>query len=551
MSKTYYLGVFPTPGGDKHHLFTIEGQGGTITNSMGPVTLTDFSAHDGGFSADMPAGLGKHHFEATYTKTGIHVVGTVIMEGNPVGTYEADMALAADGTLPDDPEGPSGSPDGPSGPPPQQPDPVNDPIYKTLYPGVYTPEEEQLLQKIREDLYYHRVDGTSGVKPNSGTGPAQVDFTMTEDMLRGFAYANNQYNPLFTDPEYAKGTKWGQIIAAPCMQPTDVQFPSLPDNTGIYDGIQRFVPGKGLDHEVYFLRPLVAGKHYHSVNYYDTVEDLTDPKGSAVRAFRIAGYGALVDDLGQEYVKIRHSTVEIYGMLKDKSKAADYPSDLGRTIQARAFEPVRQYTDADYEKMMDLWRKEYVRGKDTLYWEDVEVGYSPNPVSSHPLTLVDAVYMGGEFSMMNAGRAKETIRTQSGNPDQIYVTEDGIRHMRRVEQSINTMGEFPRLFVMMAYGRRVMLNMITGFIGDDGWLRRLNWRNGPMANPIIRQVPGMEDAVCDTHICIGDMVVCKAVAVRKYKDEEGAKVDFICWNETFEGHKCTAAEATVILPTRE
>ena len=28
MSKTYYLGVFPTPGGDKHHLFTIEGQGG-------------------------------------------------------------------------------------------------------------------------------------------------------------------------------------------------------------------------------------------------------------------------------------------------------------------------------------------------------------------------------------------------------------------------------------------------------------------------------------------------------------------------------------------
>ena len=386
--QTFYLGIFPTPGGDKHHLFSLREEGGTlsgtITNSMGSTELENCVKSQTGFSADMPAGPGKHHFDATYTDGGIHVVGTVIMEGNPVGTYEADMALTTDGSLPDDPDGPSGPPDGPGGLPPQRPDPVNDPLYKTLYPGVYTPEEEQLLRQIREDLYYHRVDGTSGVKPNSGTGPAQVDFTMTEDMLRGFAYANNQYNPLFTDPEYAKGTKWGQIIAAPCMQPTDVQFPSLPDNTGIYDGIQRFVPGKGLDHEVYFLRPLVAGKHYHSVNYYDTVEDLTDPKGSTVRAFRIAGYGALVDDLGQEYVKIRHSTVEIYGMLKDKSKAADYPSDLGRTIQARSFEPVRQYTDADYEKMMDLWRKEYVRGKDTLYWEDVNIGDEPTPTCEGP-----------------------------------------------------------------------------------------------------------------------------------------------------------------------
>ena len=297
--------------------------------------------------------------------------------------------------LPADPEGPSGplegpGPGGPGGHGPggqstqERPDPINDPLYKTLYPGEYTPEEQKLLNQIRDDLYNHRVDGASGVKPNSGTGPAQVDFTMTEDMLRGFAYANNQYNPLFTDPEYAKTTKWGQLIAAPCMQPTDVQFPSLPDNTGIYDGIQRFVPGKGLDHEVYFLRPLVAGKHYHSVNYYDTVEDLTDPKGSAVRAFRIAGYGALVDDLGIEYVKIRHSTLEIYGMLKDKSKAAEYPSDLGRTIQARAFEPVHQYTDADYEKMMDIWKNEYVRGKDTLYWEDVNIGDEPAPICEGP-----------------------------------------------------------------------------------------------------------------------------------------------------------------------
>ena len=71
-------------------------------------------------------------------------------------------------------------------------------------------------------------------------------------------------------------------------------------------------------------------------------------------------------------------------MLKDKSKAAEYPSDLGRTIQARAFEPVHQYTDADYEKMMDIWKNEYVRGKDTLYWEDVNIGDEPAPICEGP-----------------------------------------------------------------------------------------------------------------------------------------------------------------------
>ena len=102
----YYLGIFATPGGDKHHLFAITEKGGTIRNSMGPVELAGFQATETGFSADMPAGPGKHHFEAAYTDFGLHVTGTVIMEGNPVGTYEADMEQVDSAILPPDPEGP-------------------------------------------------------------------------------------------------------------------------------------------------------------------------------------------------------------------------------------------------------------------------------------------------------------------------------------------------------------------------------------------------------------------------------------------------------------
>ena len=88
-----------------------------------------------------------------------------------------------------------------------------------------------------------------------------------------------------------------------------------------------------------------------------------------------------MDDCGLEYVKIRHSTIEIYGILKDKSKAADYPSDLGKTIQARSFDPIHQYTDADYEKMMEIWKNEYVRGADTLYWR-MSISVTSQPPSA-------------------------------------------------------------------------------------------------------------------------------------------------------------------------
>lgn len=107
---TYYLGLFDTPGGKKHHLFSLEETGGTITNSMGPVTLENFLRTETGFSADMPAGPGRHHFEAAFTETGLHIQGTVIMEGNPVGNYEADMERTETDALPADPEGPGGPP---------------------------------------------------------------------------------------------------------------------------------------------------------------------------------------------------------------------------------------------------------------------------------------------------------------------------------------------------------------------------------------------------------------------------------------------------------
>lgn len=413
------------------------------------------------------------------------------------------------------------------------------PIY---YPGQYTPEQQADLDEARAGLIRREDSLEEKIRKTQASshvpGRPFVNTVITDELIRSHS-APIFSSKLFTDPEYAKTTKYGSMICPPEML-AEAGFPMWFHRT-----FGTMVTGNdGGLLECY--RPVKPGDVITEYNDFEEILDTTDPNGSPSREFTFVGGIKAVDQNGEvvAYGEGYGRNAVSLGELPDGPAAA--MATWGMHV-----EPQHVYTDEDWDKIYDMWAQEKVRGADTLYWEDVEPGYSPTPVSSHPLTLVDAVYMSGENAIRMAPMAKSILIRERNNPDQVYTsTYDGIKHMRRVEQSINTMGEYPRLFVMMAYGRRVMLNMITSFIGDEGWLRRLNWRNGPKANGIIRQIPGFEDAVCDTHICIGDMVVAKAVAVRKYQDDEGHKVDFICWTETFDGGKCTAAEATVILPSR-
>lgn len=411
------------------------------------------------------------------------------------------------------------------------------------FPGQYTKEQQADLDQRNAQLI-HRDDpeAVKTEKRAKAQGPFRLHTVtkVTEELIQG--YSKDRFSsPLYLDAAYARSTKYGSMIAPPEMF-GDANFPMWRHET--FEPMTTGNDGGLLE----FMKPIRVGDTITMDRDFEEILDTTPKEGSDRREFTFVGGTKFVNQDGE---LVAYS--EGYGRnAMPTTEKADGPAAAIETWGMKV-DPQHIYTEDDWEKIYAMWDQETVRGGDTLYWEDVEIGYTPPAYSSHPLTMVDAVYLAmTELNLLEmAGMAKHVLRTQRNNPDQVLTTPDGIKHMRRVEQSINTMGEFPRLFVMMAYGRRIMMNMITNFIGDEGWLRRLNWRNGPMANPIIRQAPGFENAVCDTHICIGDMVIAKAVAVRKYVDNEGNKVDFICWTETFDGSKCTAAEATIILPSKE
>ena len=68
----------------------------------------------------------------------------------------------------------------------------------------------------------------------------QYNYEATRDVIRHYAWGIGDDSPIYSDPEYAKATKWGTIIAPPTFffgLWDDGVAPGLPDVQWYYSGI--------------------------------------------------------------------------------------------------------------------------------------------------------------------------------------------------------------------------------------------------------------------------------------------------------------------------
>ena len=113
--KGNYLTLFPTPGGDKHHMFRFTDNGCAVENSMGPTPLTNCSVSDTGFAGDMAAGPTTHSFEGVLAGNDIKVSAKVIEveSGKVINAYSGVLSPFDGDVLPEDPKSEGGEPGGP------------------------------------------------------------------------------------------------------------------------------------------------------------------------------------------------------------------------------------------------------------------------------------------------------------------------------------------------------------------------------------------------------------------------------------------------------
>lgn len=204
--------------------------------------------------------------------------------------------------------------------------------------------------------------------------------TASEDNIRNFAHGCGDDNPLYCDPQYAKKTRWGGLIA-PGMMAGVINRPMkgdpLPDEIralrkSLFKGIHVFVSGSTWD----FYRPVRPGDTIYSFNGDETCEVKTSEfAGKSVIAVR-----------RDVKVNQRGEVVAVYRILRvltERKTAAKKGKNL-------SIEPAT-YTDEEFADVEAIYAAEQVQGADKRWFEDVEKGDSLGTQAKGPLTVTDVI----------------------------------------------------------------------------------------------------------------------------------------------------------------
>lgn len=214
--------------------------------------------------------------------------------------------------------------------------------------------------------------------------------TATTDNIRNFAHGTGDDNPLFCDPEYARGTRWGSVIA-PGMMVGQINAPMLGDAPGddikalrksLWKGVHVFVSGSTWD----WYRPVFPGDTIYSYNGDETSE---------VKTSEFSGRSVITV---RKDVKInqRGEVVAVYRILRVLTER----KTAAKKGKYSALEPAT-YTDEDIAKVDEVYAAEMVRGAETRNFDDVQVGDSLGKMAKGPLTVTDViVYHAGGYGFV-------------------------------------------------------------------------------------------------------------------------------------------------------
>lgn len=204
--------------------------------------------------------------------------------------------------------------------------------------------------------------------------------TATEDNIRNFSHGCGDDNPLYCDPDYARGTRWGGVIA-PGMMVAQINTPMkgdpVPDEIkrlrkSLFKGIHVFVSGSTWD----FYRPVRPGDTIYSFNGEETCE---------VKQSEFAGRSVITV---RRDVKVnqRGEVVAVYRILRVLTER----KTAAKKGKYSAIEP-QTYTDEDIAAIDAVYAGEQVLGSGTRYFEEVEAGDAIGTMAKGPLTVTDVI----------------------------------------------------------------------------------------------------------------------------------------------------------------
>ncbi|MFC4295856.1 MaoC family dehydratase N-terminal domain-containing protein [Novosphingobium tardum] len=214
--------------------------------------------------------------------------------------------------------------------------------------------------------------------------------TATEDNIRNFAHGCGDDKPLFCDPDYARRTRWGSVIA-PGMMCSQINKPMLGDpvpdeikalRKSLFKGIHVFVSGSNWE----FYRPVFPGDTIYSFNGDESVE---------VKQSEFAGR-SVIKVRRDVKVNQRGEVVAVYRILSVLTER----KTAVKKGKYSAIEPA-QWDDDSFAEIEQIYANEKVQGSAKRWFEDIKKGDSLGLQVKGPLTVTDVIcYHAGGYGFV-------------------------------------------------------------------------------------------------------------------------------------------------------
>ena len=340
------------------------------------------------------------------------------------------------------------------------------------------------------------------------------------DVIRHYAWGIGDDNPLWSDPAYAAGTRWGGIIAPPTFFFAvfdAVVAPGLEDIQWYYSGI-----------DAEFIAPIRRNDEITASAEYVDVKPLA---GKRVKNMLVqTGEVRYTNQAGQLCTRVLSHTYRVA-----RSGASD-----GLAYEPRA---QHEYTSRQLDDIAHAHLNEFVRGGQTLYWDDVTVGQSLPGTVRGPINQMDMTtyYAGapgtsGYKSTKLRWKYRHWARTA---PEKLPNNYDKCYYGAKVLPSIGHQDAgvavkdlgMPGPYDNGPQRCGMLATAVTNWMGDDGWLRAYSTR---LKLPVI----------------FGDTTYCKGLVKGKRLEDGQGVVDLELWTENQLGQVTMTGSASVQLPTR-
>ncbi|MCD7845504.1 MAG: hypothetical protein LUG57_06580, partial [Oscillospiraceae bacterium] len=360
----------------------------------------------------------------------------------------------------------------------------------------------------------------------------------------------NRYDPLYTDPDYARAHGHPSCPAMPGFKAMfPFGLPQFPKNIAskFFYTMDR--------NDIVYERNVYAGDILGRGQESLFMNELTVP-GEIARVWEMGGQGETVDAQGNRLFVCRGNTLEAYSKYTDGTPPMDFSENMAEWT--KYFPEAHVTTDEDYERIRAMWGQEKVMGDDTPYWEDVKEGdFLPITCSDGPITYMHMMYWYplGDMSIYTREELFDpqvratTFRDRFGgflDETALHFSGRNIPGMRGVSYNETA--------------ARLVVRTLTNFVGTKGRVSRFGWglypffkelRVRPIDKEMFDKVPGYEGRACERHGSEGDTVIGRACITGKGVNEKGEHTcDVALWAETLDGEIIQTCPSQIVLPSK-